>query len=365
MRFVTTTYLLLTIFMAPMSFAANMNSQFTDTSTANDHRNVKSQRVLPSSKTPSIEQQAKTAEPLQSGDEIWLYQAKVTLSEDNDSDGYFHQISLMLDIDTHRHELPVYFTVILENSSGEYSHLYNSDVFWLHNESAEDAYELESTLLEDWHSDNYSIHIEVFHADNHQRLALFSAETIPSFNNLYLESRDFEVQPNDVFIYSVNSQLMRDIDGDGHHHKFSLILDADTHSPDSHVYAEVIAREEDENWQSILTTAPFTIERFNTDDEQRWEFTWHSGYSFGYYDIEIQLYDAHSHSLMTVISYDESQALHALPLESRDTDVTHHSSTTVTHHSSGGGSLGSGIFFAFLLLLTTVKRIHQGNTPMR
>ena len=78
-----------------------------------------------------------------------------------------------------------------------------------------------------------------------------------------------------------------------------------------------------------------------------------SGYSTGYYDFRIEIYDAYSFEMLTT-SAGQSYQLSDVPLEDADSDIQIITSTTVNHGSGGAGSIS--LVLTMLLLSVSYRR---------
>ena len=123
---------------------------------------------------------------------------------------------------------------------------------------------------------------------------------------------------NRVWIVSVGSSVYSDADRDGFFSNFSISLDADTVYLDARVYARILLREGDQEYQLFHTSQIFDLRNYSLGDSYRIEGKLVSNYPAAYYDVQVDLFDAYDGSLLDSVDASTHRTLYALPLESLD-----------------------------------------------
>jgi hypothetical protein len=161
-----------------------------------------------------------------------------------------------------------------------------------------------------------------------------------TYNNSYNSYADFS-------IYGATTLLQEDYDNDGFYQTFSVIFDADivsyTANQLGEVYAFMYISKNGGPWTHYYTTDNFLIDGDTDLDEYEVMTTFLSGYSTGYYDILIDLYQEGYNEVVATYSSDDSNALYALPLESADYDEPY-------IEVKNGGSFSISIILFFLVV---------------
>ncbi len=157
-------------------------------------------------------------------------------------------------------------------------------------------------------------------------------------------------------IYDAFSYLLSDIDGDGYYQSFSIVFDADFYTTSfadhANVYAELYLSKDGGPWTHYYSTETFTIYGESDDDEYEVMTILEQGFTSGYYDVLIDLYDADHEELVVSYSSDDNNALYALPLESGDIDQWY---VTEVIYTDGGGF--SFVLIGLMSLLGFIRRI--------
>jgi len=127
---------------------------------------------------------------------------------------------------------------------------------------------------------------------------------------------------NDVWIYNATTHLISDFDYDGFHHRFSVSIDADTIYSTSYVYAKLYLSFEGGPWNYYASSQDYPVHTDSDLDLFTIETELAEGFPAGYYDVRIELYDAHSNEwLLNYGPYDDA-SLSSLPLEDSYYDGT-------------------------------------------
>lgn len=97
-------------------------------------------------------------------DDFWFYDAWVSLSYDQDSDGYYTDISLTFDADTYYSMADVFAVVYLSYQGGAWNEYAYTEDFTIYGEMASDEYVIETTLASGYPTGDYDILIELYDA---------------------------------------------------------------------------------------------------------------------------------------------------------------------------------------------------------
>lgn len=125
-------------------------------------------------------------------------------------------------------------------------------------------------------------------------------------------------------IYEASSRLFEDFDYDGFYRTFSVTFDVDVFgsylNERANLFAELYLSRNGGPWVRYYTTAVFTIYGDSRQDDYEVITTLYSGYPTDHYDVLIDVYEVGFSGIVASISADDTDALYALPLESRDRD---------------------------------------------
>jgi hypothetical protein len=91
-----------------------------------------------------------------------IYSAGIDLLSDLDGDGYHHAINLSFDVDVSVDSATVYAKLYLSRNGGPWSQYYTTDLFNIHGDNYNDAYEVTTELVEGYPPGYYDVLIEVF-----------------------------------------------------------------------------------------------------------------------------------------------------------------------------------------------------------
>ncbi|ALT00170.1 choice-of-anchor H family protein [Lacimicrobium alkaliphilum] len=134
-------------------------------------------------------------------EEFWVYDAWVTLEGDQDHDGYYSDFTLNFDVDTYYTSAAVYAVLYL-GVDDEFREYHSSSVFTIYDEDSDDAFEVNTTLVEGFVSEDYEILIEVYDADSNNLVAVYDGYTDSDLLYLPLESVDYEYTEPQVIVNS-------------------------------------------------------------------------------------------------------------------------------------------------------------------
>ena len=149
-------------------------------------------------------------------------------------------------------------------------------------------------------------------------------------------------------IYDAETRLSHDEDADGFYSLLKITFDADVDLGSSEVYAMLYLSYEGGPWNHYYSTDIFPIHEDASHDQYEVVTQLLEGYSSGYYDILIELYEADSDLHVASFGPYEDEALSVLPLEDQRRD-------RVYVHSHGGGG-GYGAVGLILLLFAGITR---------
>lgn len=119
--------------------------------------------------------------------DFWIYDADVVLFSDDDGDGYFYGIDLLLDADTIYGAADVYAAVYLSLEGGPWNEYAVTDDFSIFGESGDDEYILVTELMSGYPTGRYDLLIELFDAFDGSFLASFGPEDTSALSALPLE----------------------------------------------------------------------------------------------------------------------------------------------------------------------------------
>lgn len=140
----------------------------------------------PASAPGSTKDSTVQAAALASND-FWIYDADVVLFSDDDSDGYFYGIDLLLDADTIYGVADVYAIVYLSYEGGPWNEYAATDDFTIFGTSPTDDYVLVTELSSGYPTGNYDLLIELFDAFDGEFLASYGPSDTSELAFLPLE----------------------------------------------------------------------------------------------------------------------------------------------------------------------------------
>lgn len=95
-----------------------------------------------------------------------IYDADVQTISDFDGDGYHHAINVYFDVDVSNDSATVYAKLYLSREGGPWSQYFTTDLFSIHIDDVNDAYEVETELLKGYEPGYYSVLIEIYSLDH-------------------------------------------------------------------------------------------------------------------------------------------------------------------------------------------------------
>lgn len=96
--------------------------------------------------------------------DFWFYDAWVSLSYDQDWDGYYTDITLTFDADTYYSMAEVFAVVYLSYEGGAWAEYAYTEDFTIYGELASDEYVIQTTLASGYPTGDYDILIELYDA---------------------------------------------------------------------------------------------------------------------------------------------------------------------------------------------------------
>ncbi|MFT5451090.1 MAG: putative membrane protein YgcG [Enterobacterales bacterium] len=298
---------------------------------------------------------------------IYFYSVAVDMNYDSDGDGYYSDFTLSFDADTSYSYVTVYASLYVSLNGGSWEHYFTTDNFELNGVSSSDVYDVRTQLTTGFPPGSYDILIDLYDAYDDTLAATISADDEFELAEHYLEDITYEDSigsSSDFSIFSASLSLLDDNDNDGYYQSFSLQFDADVSSGEAYVYAEIWVRDSSGNWERDFITEDFLLEGNSTLDTYILETVWESGYSTGYYDFRIEIYDADSFALVAT-SEAQDYELGTVPLEDASQDTLANNggtggtsnggnSTSISQGSGGGGSFGFAL--VILILAYSIRR---------
>ncbi len=163
------------------------------------------------------------------------------------------------------------------------------------------------------------------------------------------------VDGSDFWIYDAYLTFLEDIDHDGYHYRFELAFDVDTAYAHADVYARLYLGD-GVTFKEYHTTSIFHIDNTDSDDKFYVETELLSGYAPYDYDIQIELYEAHSNHLVAIYDHLNDTDLSYVPLESYNYETLPSPPPTVVRSRERGGSNGAALTLLLGLLALTARR---------
>ena len=130
---------------------------------------------------------ATTAQAGDSSFDFWIYEADVVLFADDDHDGYYYGIDLLIDADTIYSAADVYAAVYLSYEGGPWNEYAVTEDFTIYGASADDEYVLITELMSGYPKGSYDLLVELFDAIDGSYVASFGPEDSSGLAFLPLE----------------------------------------------------------------------------------------------------------------------------------------------------------------------------------
>ena len=133
-----------------------------------------------------------------------IYSATSFLQEDYDGDGYYQTFSVTFDADmyayTHNQFGEVYALLYLSKNGGPWTHYFTTDVFIIEGDSDQDEYEVITTFLSGYSSDDYDVLIDLYQVGYNDIISSYSSDDSNALYALPLESADYDEPYNESYI---------------------------------------------------------------------------------------------------------------------------------------------------------------------
>jgi len=121
-----------------------------------------------------------------------IYSADARLIADLDGDGFYHALRVSFDVDVNYDAADVYAKLYLSREGEPWSQYFTTDLFHINGDSAADAYEVETELLEGYYPGYYSLLIEIYSLDHAYMVASEVLDYHTLGRDLPLESLDLD-----------------------------------------------------------------------------------------------------------------------------------------------------------------------------
>ena len=288
--------------------------------------------------------------------EFSVYDAWSSLDYDQDYDGYYSEFTVGFDVDFSEGYADVYAEMYLSRDGGPWVYFNTTDVFTIYNNDSDDYYSVSTRLNYNFPTGNYDVLIDIIEAGQSGIVATAGPLEFDGLYALPIEDSEHEVSSTDTQISYVASIISDDLDLDGFYTRLELEYDIDTLDSGRLVYAEIDLINVDTNHRVIRSTENFYL----GNHTEFVELILDSGFTPGWYDIEIRIVDTATNEVIEFVAQDFS-ALVDVPLESQNYDHLPDNTggevvdEVVIIHESGGGSLTWGLIF--LLTLVTFRKV--------
>jgi len=128
--------------------------------------------------------------------EFSIYDATSFLEDDIDGDGYYRTFGVVFDVDVYNpngnEESVVYAELYLSSDGVTWEHYYTTDDFLISGDSADDEFEVITTLAGGYSSKNYDVLIDVYEVGYSEIVATYSSNDTNALYALPLESADYD-----------------------------------------------------------------------------------------------------------------------------------------------------------------------------
>ena len=170
-------------------------------------------------------------------------------------------------------------------------------------------------------------------------------------------------------VYSADVQLLGDIDGDGYHHFFRVIFDADVDYDSATIYAKLYLSREGGPWSHYYTTDLFQIHGDEVADTYEVETELLEGYAPGYYAVLVEIYSLDHAYMVASEVLDYHYLGWDLTLEDLSWDERgispYDDSHADGHGSSHAGSIGWLLAFFLIVQVVIAARGALALTPCK
>ncbi|PCI61177.1 MAG: hypothetical protein COB35_07230 [Gammaproteobacteria bacterium] len=138
-----------------------------------------------------------------------IFNAQSALLTDDDFDGYYQGFSITFDADYLRYDdfdtATVYAEMYLSKNGGPWLHYFTTDAFTIHSDDPDDDYEVITTLVDGYNSDNYDVLIDLYEVGYSDIVTTYSSSDSNALYALPLESANNDIYQPEQVSYSVES----------------------------------------------------------------------------------------------------------------------------------------------------------------
>lgn len=154
----------------------------------------------------------KNASSESTDDYFYIYDAYTQLIEDLDNDGFYQTFSITFDADINSYypfqQAQLYAELYIRTYDGPWEHYYTTDSFIVTGDSAEDSYQVYSTLSYGFQPEYYDVLIDLYEVGNPYIVASYSSDNNSNLSALPLESSEYEqltvyAASNSVVLFSL------------------------------------------------------------------------------------------------------------------------------------------------------------------
>jgi hypothetical protein len=296
-------------------------------------------------------------------DLFYIYDAVSTLRMDRDGDGYHSEFRVRFDADVQVGDALVYAKLYLRRAGESEWFVYReTDDFWIYGQSNDDDYYVTTTLDAGYATGEYDVLIDLYESGYSGIVATLGPLDSGALSYLPLEEVGLDV-PIELAGYSIGevyTDLIVDEDGDGHYSRFQITFDPDADYDSPLVFARVWVRARGGDWIEEFVSEDWRVDISGDADAYVLDVDWLTGYPTSYYDVQIDLYDSATESLIASAGSERAD-LAQIPLEDRSRDQA--VSVPIpggggSSHSreGGGGALGLWSLLGLLGLGIVRKR---------
>jgi hypothetical protein len=137
--------------------------------------------------------------------DFWFYLADVELYADDDRDGYYTGIDLLIDVDTYHSIADIYAVAYLSHEGGPWEEYAVTEDFTIFGSSGTDDYVIVTDLVSGYPRGDYDLLVEIFDARDDAFLAFIGPEESSELSFLPLEDMNRDAQANTDTRVTVNS----------------------------------------------------------------------------------------------------------------------------------------------------------------
>lgn len=137
-----------------------------------------------------------------------IFDVTSILDDDFDVDGYYHTFTIQFDADVYSYTgqdtREVYALLYLRLDGGPWIHYFTTDNFIIEGDTADDTYEVSTSLLVDYPTGNYDVLIDLYQLGYSEIVATFSSDDSNALYALPLESQNYdEVYEEEIIVQEI------------------------------------------------------------------------------------------------------------------------------------------------------------------